>query len=217
MSRTWKNKNVLITSGPTREFLDPVRYLSNASSGRMGWALAREARRLGARVTVVSGPVCLPPPPGVRVVPVMTALQMHRAALKLCSRADIVIAAAAVSDWRFSRTLGRKIKRTPRLLRLTLRPNPDIIKAVSRRRLMPGGRRQVVVGFALETSRLAARAREKMARKGLDMIVVNGIEALDDAKSQATILNRFGAARALRRQSKMATARAILKEVGKII
>ena len=150
----FRGRRVLITSGPTRELLDPVRFLTNASSGAMGFALAAAARRLGARVTVVSGPTALPAPRGVEVVPVVTALQMRREVLRRVRASDLVVGAAAVCDWRVARVPRHKIKREPGRLRLTLVPNPDIIRdAASRRR--PG---QVFVGFALETRR-AARPR----------------------------------------------------------
>ena len=142
-----RGRRVLITSGPTREHLDPVRFLSNASSGAMGFALAGAARSLGAKVTVISGPTSLPSPRGVAVVPVVTALEMRRETLKRSRAATLVIGAAAVSDWRFIEkdTSTHKIKRRPGLLRLTLVPNPDIIKeAASMRR--PG---QVFVGHAV--------------------------------------------------------------------
>ncbi|OGR87057.1 MAG: hypothetical protein A3J74_07050 [Elusimicrobia bacterium RIFCSPHIGHO2_02_FULL_57_9] len=218
MTSLWENKTVLITSGPTREYLDPIRFLTNASSGRMGWALARQARRLGARVTVISGPSPDSPPQGIRVVPVVTALQMHRAALKFCPQADVVIAAAAVSDWRLPAALVHKIQRTPKNLRLTLKPNPDIIRAVSRRRKSSrSGLKQVLIGFALETRRPLASAREKMKRKGLDMIVVNDSSALSARRSRAAVLNRRGGIRKLPVQSKQATARAIFQEIRKFL
>ena len=137
---SWKGKTVLITSGPTREHLDPIRFLTNASSGKMGWALAAEARRRGARTIVISGPCALTPLAGVKTVAVVTGLQMLRETLARCAAADVVIAAAAVSDWRFAEVRSRKLKRGKDALRLTLKPNPDIIKAVSRRRkaLTPG-------------------------------------------------------------------------------
>ena len=156
-----RGRTVLITSGPTREFLDPVRFLTNASSGAMGFALARAARRAGAKVVVISGPTSLPAPSGVLVVPVMTALEMRRQTLRRSRDAAVIIGAAAVSDWRAARTVAHKIKRGASSLRLTLIPNPDIIKDAAARR-----RQAVFVGFALETRR-EAHARGKLARKGL--------------------------------------------------
>ena len=202
---TLRGRRVLITSGPTREFLDPVRFLTNASSGAMGFALAAAARALGARVTVVSGPVAAAAPGGVDVVPVTTALEMRREVLKRSRAAALVIGAAAVSDWRFARRSKHKLKRGPGAVRLTLLPNPDIIKeAASRRR--PG---QVFVGFALETRRAAAGARAKLARKGLDLVVANGPENIGSDRARATLVSSAGARR-LPEGPKARVARAIV-------
>ncbi len=179
-----RGRTVLITSGPTREFLDPVRFLTNASSGAMGWALAAAARAAGAKVVVVSGPTELAAPRGITVIPVVTALEMRRETLKRSRRADAVIAAAAVSDWRVAKTAAHKIKRNASPLRLTLIPNPDIIKdAAARRR--PG---QLFIGFALETRRAEEHARLKLARKGLDLVVANGPESLASGRIAATLV-----------------------------
>lgn len=179
-----RGKTVLITSGPTREHLDPVRFLSNASSGAMGFALAAAAKKEGATVTVVSGPTNLEPPPGIRVVKITTAMQMHRETLRRVRAADLVIGAAAVSDWRVAKTSAQKIKRKGSPLRLTLIPNRDIIKdAASLRR--PG---QIFVGFALETRRAEAYARGKLERKGLDLVVANGPESLASGRISATLV-----------------------------
>ena len=181
-----RGRAVLITSGPTREYLDPVRFLTNASSGAMGFALAAAARRAGAEVTVVSGPTALEPPRGVRVVRVETAIEMRRETLRRVRGASAVIGAAAVSDWRVSRTAAHKIKRSGAPLRLTLIPNPDIIKdAAALRR--PG---QVFVGFALETRRETAHARAKLARKGLDLVIANGPASLASGRIAATAVGK---------------------------
>ena len=179
-----RGRTVLITSGPTREFLDPVRYLTNSSSGAMGFALAKSARAFGADVTVISGPTNLEPPPGIRVIPVVTALEMRRETLRRSRAATIIIGAAAVSDWRVARKSSHKIKRNDTSLRLTLIPNPDIIKdAAAKRR--PG---QLFVGFALETRHATAHARAKLARKGLDLVVANGPESLASKRIAATLV-----------------------------
>ena len=209
MKPSWKNKTVLITSGPTREYLDPIRFLTNASSGRMGFALAQEAKRLGAKVLVVSGPCSLKPPRGVRVFSVVTALEMYRQALSLCEEADVVIAAAAVSDWRFESVARHKIKKLSCPLNLTLRPNPDIIKAVREHRRRTS---QVLVGFALETHQGLRSARDKMRRKGLDLIVANGPASLAGSRSKAVILSREGKVKVLPLWPKQRIARALLKE-----
>ncbi|MFI5347240.1 MAG: phosphopantothenoylcysteine decarboxylase [Elusimicrobiota bacterium] len=203
-------RRVLITAGPTREYLDPVRFMTNASSGAMGFALAAAARSLGARVTVVCGPVSLAAPRGVTVVPVVGAAQMRRETLKRSGAAALVIGAAAVSDWRFAAASRHKIKRRPGALRLTLLPNPDIIKdAASRRR--PG---QVFVGFALETRAAVKNARVKLARKGLDMIVANGPENLASGRAKVVLVSR-DAATAVPEGPKAYVARAIVLEAVK--
>lgn len=205
-------RRVLITSGPTRERLDPVRFLTNASSGAMGFALAAAARALGARVTVVTGPVSLPPPRGVEVVRVETALEMRRETLKRSRAAALVVGAAAVSDWRFARPARHKIKRRPGLLRLTVVPNPDIIKdAASRRR-----KGQVFVGFALETRRAVEHARAKLERKGLDLVVANGPASLSSSRARVTLVTK-DAARALPELPKARAARAIVAEAAKLL
>ncbi len=209
---TLRGRRVLITSGPTREPLDPVRYLSNASSGAMGFALAAAAKSLGAKVTVVCGPVALPAPKGVRVIPVITALQMHRETLRLAARQDVVIGAAAVADWRPARFSSRKLKRGAGPASLTLVPNPDIIKDAAARRV-PG---QVFVGFALETHRAAAYARRKLVRKGLDLVVANGPATLASGSIRATLVRRDGLRR-LSTAPKARVARAILDEVSRLL
>ena len=184
-----KGRRVLITAGPTREHLDPVRFMTNASSGAMGFALAKAARARGARVTVVSGPAALRPPRGVTIVPVESALEMRRAVMARWRDSDVVIGAAAVGDWRFARPSSSKIKRSARALRLTMIPNPDIIAEVARR-AKRDARRCAVVGFALETTRWLSHAREKLERKGLDLVVANRTDALASKRSRAALVSR---------------------------
>lgn len=204
---TLRGLRVLITSGPTREPLDPVRYLSNSSSGAMGFALAAQARLRGAEVTVITGPVSLPAPKGVAVIEVVTALEMHGQVRRLSPRHDIVIGAAAVSDYRPAVFSRRKLKRGKGARRLTLIPNPDIIKdAAARRR---GG--QVFVGFALETHDAAEHARQKLLRKGLDLVVANGPATLGSGSIRAALVRREGVRR-LPAAPKARVARAILEE-----
>lgn len=207
-----RGRVILITSGPTREFLDPVRFLSNASSGAMGWALAAAARAAGARVEVITGPTSLAPPSGVGVVPVTTALEMRRETLKRSRGADSVIGAAAVSDWRVAKASAHKIKRSSSSLRLTLIPNPDIIKEAAARR-RPG---QVFVGFALETRRATAHARRKLARKGLDFVVANGAETLASGRIAATLVGK-GWTRRLPPGPKTRVARIIVAEITRLL
>lgn len=167
-------KHVLITAGPTYEKIDPVRFIGNFSSGKMGYALAREAARRGARVTLVSGPVAgLDAGAGVDVVKVTSAREMLEAACKSWPDADIAILAAAVADYRPATELDRKIKReTDHVDSIALTPNPDIAATLGASK--PQGK--ILAGFALETDHAVEHAIDKMARKGLDMIVVNSLE-----------------------------------------
>jgi len=163
--------NVLITAGPTREAIDPVRYLSNRSSGRMGYALAQAAAEAGARVTLVSGPTQLEPPPSVTRIDVESAEQMYEAVLSRAAGADIFIATAAVADYRPERIEEHKIKKDSDTIELKLLKNPDILAAVSA--LAEG--RPYCVGFAAETENVATYARQKLVDKGLDMIAANQV------------------------------------------
>lgn len=168
-----KGLRLLITAGPTREALDPVRYLSNHSSGKMGYALAAAAAALGAEVELVSGPVALATPSGVARSDVVSAAEMHAATLARAPRADIFIACAAVADYRPAAAAGQKIKKHADALRLDLVKNPDILAEVSA--LATG--RPFCVGFAAETEKLAEHARDKLARKGLDLVCANDVSA----------------------------------------
>lgn len=176
---------ILITAGPTVEPIDPVRFISNRSSGRLGYALARVARDRGARVTLVSGPTALPPPHGVRFVGITTARQMHRVCLRAAMRADLILMCAAVADYRPRATLRHKIKKHgTRTLRLTLVPNPDILADLGRRKR----RGQVLVGFALETRGLLRHARKKLRAKRCDLIVANTADAIAGTHQRAVLL-----------------------------
>ncbi|MBB3233047.1 bifunctional phosphopantothenoylcysteine decarboxylase/phosphopantothenate--cysteine ligase CoaBC [Halomonas stenophila] len=163
---------VVITAGPTREPLDPVRYLSNHSSGKMGFALAAAAAALGARVLLISGPVALPTPAGVERHDVESAREMHDAAHRLARGCDLFIGCAAVADYRAETPAEHKLKKREGEHTLTLRlvKNPDIIASIAARDDRP-----YVVGFAAETRDLEAYARDKLARKGLDMVVANDV------------------------------------------
>jgi len=216
---TLKGLRVLITTGPTREHLDPIRFLTNASSGAMGVALAREARRRGARVVLVSGPLpgTRPRGPGIRVIPVTTALQMLRRTLPAARRCDVVIGAAAVGDWRFARPAPSKVKRTPSPLRVTLLPNPDILAELGRRRRARGGAGPLLVGFALETERGISNARGKLRRKGLDLIVANGPATLSGSRIRMALVGPAGPARRFPPLTKPRAAREILRAVDSLL
>ena len=161
---------VLVTAGPTWEALDPVRYFTNRSSGKMGYALARAARDRGAEVTLVSGPTALSPPPGVSLVFVETALEMREAVLSAFEVADVVIMAAAVSDYRPAKVAETKIKKESIPFAVNLVPNPDILEELGK---LKGQR--LLVGFAAETGDLVAQARAKAAKKNLDLVVANDV------------------------------------------
>jgi len=171
-ARALSGKHVLITAGPTREPIDPVRFISNHSSGKQGYALAEQAEHMGAKVTLVSGPVSLTPPPGVTVVNVETADQMLAACETVA--ADLVICAAAVADWKVSNPATQKLKKNDKAEapQLAFTANPDILKTLSTKK---SGRAKLVVGFAAETENVVANAQEKLKRKGCDLIVANDV------------------------------------------
>jgi phosphopantothenoylcysteine decarboxylase / phosphopantothenate---cysteine ligase len=202
---------VVVTAGPTREPIDPVRYISNRSSGRMGYALAAAAARRGAEVTLVSGPTTLVPPAGVVFVPVQTAEEMREAVLQHAARASIVIKAAAVADYRVQRPAAQKIK-GKRDLTLELTPNPDILAEVAAR-----ADGSFIVGFAAETNDVVANARAKLQAKGIDLLVANDVSRRDigfDAEdNEVLLIDRWGGSRPLPRMPKTAVAGAILDEI----
>lgn len=161
---------VLVTAGPTREFIDPVRYLSNCSSGRMGYAIARAAMEAGAEALLVSGPVALAPPERAQLVEVVSAKQMREAVLAALASCDIFISAAAVADYRSTETAPRKLKKSAARPRLQLEKTPDILLEAASQKEPP-----FTVGFAAETENLAANAKQKLADKKLDMIAANQV------------------------------------------
>jgi phosphopantothenoylcysteine decarboxylase/phosphopantothenate--cysteine ligase len=201
-------EKLLITAGPNREPLDPVRYLSNRSSGKMGYALARAALRRGAEVALISGPTELEPPVGARLTRVMTAAEMERAVLEEFPKCTAVIMAAAVSDYRPVDFVHKKIKRGESVIELRLEPNPDILKTIAARK-----NGKLLVGFAAETEELISNAEKKLKEKNLDMIVANDISAagagFDVDTNVATILDRNGAVCSLPLMSKAELAERI--------
>ncbi len=172
--RSLAGEVVLITAGPTEEPIDPVRVITNRSSGRMGFALAEEAVRRGAEVVLVAGPSALPTPAGVTRIDVRTAAEMREAVLGALERASIAIKAAAVADYRVAAPSEQKLKKRSEVLSLELVRNPDILAEISARK---GNR--IVVGFAAETQDVLGQAREKLARKGCDLIVANDVSRAD--------------------------------------
>src|SRR5271163_311738 len=185
-SQDLNGETVLVTAGPTREKIDPVRYLTNRSSGRMGYALAEASLRRGARVLLVSGPTALTPPGAAALTRVESAEEMRNAVLELLPHATIVIKTAAVSDYRPKATAEQKIKRKGPMT-LELEATPDILKEISLRK-----QSQIVVGFAAETENVLENARQKLAAKHLDAIVVNDVShegvGFDSDRNAATIL-----------------------------
>lgn len=202
--------NVLVTAGPTREAIDPVRYISNRSSGRMGYAIARAAQEAGAAVTLVSGPVALTPPERVRCIQVQTARQMHDAVLADAQTAQIFIAAAAVSDYRCSEVAEQKIKKSRSSLSLKLEENPDILGEVARLLHPP-----FTVGFAAETESLRENALEKLTDKRLDMIAANRVGEGLGFECEENALEVFwnGGAASLERAPKEKLARRLVQLV----
>lgn len=190
-SRDFNGFKVLVTAGPTHEPIDPVRYISNRSSGKMGYSLARRARKRGATVTLITGPVAIPCPRGVELVKIETALEMHAEVTERAASMDILIMAAAVGDYRVAEPSSRKLKRTTDTVTLELLPNPDILASVGLSR--PKGERPFIVGFALETEALIASARSKLKRKGCDLLVANlANQSIGREASVAQILDSTG-------------------------
>jgi phosphopantothenoylcysteine decarboxylase/phosphopantothenate--cysteine ligase len=194
-------EKLIVTAGPSREPLDPVRYISNRSSGKMGYALARAAARRGAEVVLISGPTALTPPPGVKVTAVNTAAEMRRAILDEYAASTAVFMAAAVADYRPAEFSADKIKRGKGPLDVRLEPNPDILKELGRRK---DGK--LLIGFAAETGNLDANAEKKLREKNLDMIVANDVtkqgSGFDGDTNIATIIDRRGATHSLPLMSK---------------
>jgi phosphopantothenoylcysteine decarboxylase/phosphopantothenate--cysteine ligase len=187
-----EGETVLITAGPTREKIDPVRYLTNRSSGRMGYALAEAALRRGARVLLVSGPTTLTPPGAAEVTRVESAEEMREAALKLLPLATVVIKTAAVSDYRPKAAAGQKIKRKGAMT-LELEATPDILKELCLRKESQIQQSQIIVGFAAETENVLENARQKLVAKNLDAIVVNDVSregvGFDSDRNAVTIIS----------------------------
>ena len=210
-----KGTRVLITAGPTIEDIDPVRYLSNRSSGKMGYALAREAQARGAQVTLVSGPTPLEPLPQVEMTPVRSAAEMRRAVLGQAGEQDVIVMAAAVSDYTPIRPSERKLKKGSEGLELSLEPTGDILLELGK------GKRenQFLVGFAAETGTLVENARSKLKQKNLDLIVANDVSGPDigfaSDSNQVSILDPQGVLTTSEKLSKAAIAALIWDEIEK--
>jgi phosphopantothenoylcysteine decarboxylase/phosphopantothenate--cysteine ligase len=201
---------VLVTAGPTREPIDPVRFLSNRSSGKMGFAIAAAAATAGHSVILIAGPVCLPTPDGVQRIDVTTAAEMMQAVQAALPSADSAVFCAAVADYRPANPADRKLKKSGEALTLTLVPTADILGSVRH----PWNWHGILAGFAAETDHVLANARHKLSAKGCDLIVANDVSLPDSGfesdHNTATFLFRDGSTQPLPRQRKEELAAAIV-------
>lgn len=209
----WLGQRVLVSAGPTQEAIDPVRFISNRSSGKMGYAIAEAARDRGAEVVLVTGPTALVPPAGVEVVPVVSAHEMADALSRHFDWATVVIMAAAVADYRPKEQADHKLKKGGRTaFSLELETAPDILSMLSAKRTT-----QILVGFAAETERLVAHATAKLTAKGLDMIVANDVTkegaGFGSDNNAAVLLTRFGGQKEFGVMPKRQLGDAILTEI----
>ncbi len=210
-----KGLTVLITAGPTREFMDPVRFLSNPSSGKMGYELAREAKLRGAEVVLVSGPSSLVPPPGVRLKKVVSAAEMKRFVLEEFEKTDVVVMAAAVSDFRFKKTAAGKAKKRSLPLRMEMERTEDILKLLGETK-----KGQVLVGFAAETGTIVTKARAKMKDKRTDLMVANRVgkgKGFETDETRVHIIGTGGKTRLTPLLGKRETSRIIFDEIEKVL
>ncbi|AKP46806.1 MULTISPECIES: bifunctional phosphopantothenoylcysteine decarboxylase/phosphopantothenate--cysteine ligase CoaBC [Bacillus] len=211
-----KGKKIVITAGPTREILDPVRFFSNRSSGKMGYALAEEAHQLGADVTLISGPVSLNPPIGVNVKYIENAEEMYDAVLEEFPSADIVIKSAAVADYRPKQVSNEKMKKQDGDLIIQMERTKDILKTLGERK-----DHQFLVGFAAETSNLDEYAMSKLKRKNADMIIANNVNekgaGFEEDTNIVTIYKKDGSNKRLGLMSKKELAKEIFREIVKTL
>jgi len=208
---------IMVSAGPTREFFDPVRFISNPSSGKMGYALAEAARLRGANVHLISGPVSLEPPPGVNVYKVVSAIEMREVARNLAPSMDIIIMAAAVGDYRPKKVAPSKIKKKLANVQIELVQNPDILAELGKEK----GSQQVLIGFAAETTKLVEHAKEKLRKKNLDLIIANDVTKPGSGfcydTNQVKILYRDGVVEDVPPMSKLQVADRILDIAGKML
>jgi phosphopantothenoylcysteine decarboxylase/phosphopantothenate--cysteine ligase len=201
----------VVTAGPTREPIDPVRFLSNRSSGKMGYAIAEAALESGHDVVLVSGPVSLVPPAGAKLVNVITSDEMHDAVREAVRDCDVLVMSAAVSDYKPARVAKTKIKKRDEKFSLDLIPARDILKS------LPHARNFFVVGFAAETNDVEEHARAKLAAKNCDMIVANDLSdptiGMESDENAVTIFSRNGEIEKISRASKKIIARALVKKI----
>ncbi|MBI5048595.1 MAG: bifunctional phosphopantothenoylcysteine decarboxylase/phosphopantothenate--cysteine ligase CoaBC [Deltaproteobacteria bacterium] len=203
-----KGEKILVTAGPTREAIDPVRFISNPSSGKMGYAIARAAKRRGAEVVLVSGPSHLAPPRGITFIKTTTAEDMAEAAMRHYPQSTVVIMAAAVSDYRPKISHGKKVKKEEARFNIELERTQDILKEMGNRK-----RGQFLVGFALETEDILANAKKKLKEKKLDLIIANDPTSFDGEVTQVTVLGKDDKIEALPALAKNEVAEHILDRV----
>jgi phosphopantothenoylcysteine synthetase/decarboxylase len=204
-----KKLNILITAGGTREYIDPVRYISNASSGRMGYTIARAAIKAGYAVTLITAPTSLRPPKEAKIINVVTSDNMFKAVKAEFAKCDVLIMAAAGYDYKHAKQSGTKIKKEQTVLSLTLKPTTDILKWAGRNKR----KGQTVVGFALEDKNVLENAEKKMKAKNLDMIVANAPAAIGADKSTIHIKTKTGDWTTYENLSKTTSAKWILNEI----
>jgi phosphopantothenoylcysteine decarboxylase/phosphopantothenate--cysteine ligase len=215
-SQSLKGTSILVTAGPTREYLDPVRFLTNRSSGKMGYSLAEEARRRGADVALVSGPTPLMPPDGVELVSVQTAEEMGAAVSQRFEKTDVVVMAAAVSDIKFKSTAPQKLKKKTLMIELAIEPTQDILKSLG-----PKKGERILVGFAAETQHMEKNALQKAKDKNLDLIVANNISeegiGFESDFNRVSLVFQDGTIIQSERKSKQDISQLILDEIEALI
>ncbi|WP_026574832.1 bifunctional phosphopantothenoylcysteine decarboxylase/phosphopantothenate--cysteine ligase CoaBC [Bacillus sp. UNC438CL73TsuS30] len=211
-----KGKTVVITAGPTREKIDPVRFISNHSTGKMGYALAEQARKNGAKVVLISGPVSLPDPAGIKVIKVECAEEMYKEALRFFDDADVVVKTAAVADYRPKVIHEQKVKKQPEDAVIELERTKDILAELGKRK-----NKQVLIGFAAETNNVEEYARKKLQGKNADLIVANNVKAegagFGTETNIVTLFKRDGSVKELPIMSKQAVAEKIIEEISLIL
>ncbi len=210
--------SILVTAGGTQEPIDPVRVITNRSSGKMGYAIAEAAMDRGARVTLISAPTAITPPAGAEYVPVVTAEEMRDAVMAKLGLVDVLVMAAAVADFRVDQAAEQKIKRGEKGLTLTLVPNPDILAETAR---TDGGKTPLRVGFAAESDKLVERAREKLTRKKLDLVVANLVDSegtvFGSDLNEVVMLDPEGHEIEVKRSPKLEVAHQILDQVARLL
>ena len=216
MSTPRRKCHILVTLGPTWEFIDPIRFITNRATGTFGRLIAREGLRRGHRVTCIAGPTALPPLPRARWVNVVSAEEMYRAVASAFPKADVLVMSAAVSDYRAKKVFRSKLKRVRKEILLPLRANRDILESLRCKR-----RRQILIGFAVETEDLLKNAFAKLKKKGLDLIVANqvgkGQDPFGNHRVSVHFLWKDGRRRRLKKLSKQRIATALLEAIEELI